>query len=138
MRNKVQVSVSPGEVVDRLTILELKKVNGGNKELEKERAQFEVGLQLCFNRNFKSDSPQHEQLTKLRHQLLCLNEKLWKIEDLIRSMLVTEGKPESYAAYLELALQVPMLNDERSSLKKQINRIFGDDGTEQKIYSRDS
>lgn len=125
---KVFVQTSVGELVDKITILELKAKNFNNREklfnVEKELAVLEKelsALKLVDSR-----------FNILRENLAKINQNLWDIEDQIR----LKEKSQSFdLEFINLARSVYKTNDQRALLKKQINELSGSDLTEEKSYS---
>lgn len=123
----VSVPVSWGELVDKITILEIKmsrihdknKRNNINKELQ--------SLHAVFNRSCSEP----EAITKLKADLRKVNEKLWEIEDDIRKC---ERDKDFGQRFIDLARAVYINNDERSALKRKINTILKSDIFEEKSY----
>ena len=108
------IPISPGEMLDKITILEIKseritdpdKLSNVNKELEM--------LVSLWNKYVQED----ETLSGLRQQLKSINEKLWDIEDDIRD---EERNKRFGERFVELARSVYVTNDERAHSKKEIN-----------------
>ena len=114
----IQIEVSPGELIDRLTILEIKldKIHDAQKRRNVEtehalvRAAYEVRV------------PPSETLGSLVDELWEVNLRLWTIEDDIRSC---ETRQEFGPAFVSLARSVYLTNDRRSELKREINALLG-------------
>lgn len=122
------VETSNGELLDKLSILELKltKLTDPNqlKNIEKER-----NLLLETAKPFwhKPD------IYDFYMQLMKVNEKLWNIEDDIRAK---ESKKEFDQEFIELARSVYFTNDERSAIKRAINNHTGSRLVEEKLYAK--
>ena len=124
----MKVEVSNGELLDKLTILELKMSNiSDDKKLINVRKEFnELNplAKLLFEK-FKD-----ELLSKYK-ELALINSQLWKIEDDIRECEKNKNFGEKF---VELARAVYFTNDKRSDVKKQINILTGSGLIEEKSY----
>ena len=123
----ISVEVGPGELIDKITILEIKlermtdaaKLQNVRRELE---ALAAVRAQALDN---------SEPLTRLTEQLKAVNGTLWEIEDAIRAC---ERNREFGPRFVELARSVYRENDRRSALKQTINRLLESRLVEEKSY----
>lgn len=122
------VPVSPGEVLDKITILEIKaerirdpvKVANVRAELEQ--------LSKCW-----ADSvTESDTVRLLRSQLKAINERLWVIEDDIRDK---ERAKEFGEQFIALARSVYATNDRRAEIKKELNLHLGARIVEEKSYT---
>ena len=124
----MKVEVSNGELLDKLTILELKMSNiSDDKKLINVRKEFnELNplAKLLFEK-FKD-----ELLIKYK-ELALINSQLWKIEDDIRECEKNKNFGEKF---VELARAVYFTNDKRSNVKKQINILTESGFIEEKSY----
>ena len=124
----MKVEVSNGELLDKLTILELKMSNiSDDKKLinvKKEFNELNPLAKLLFEK-FKD-----ELLIKYK-ELALINSKLWRIEDDIRECEKNKNFSEKF---VELARAVYFTNDKRSDVKKQINILTGSGFIEEKSY----
>tara|TARA_B100001109_G_scaffold95172_1_gene77369 strand:- start:2330 stop:2716 length:387 start_codon:yes stop_codon:yes gene_type:complete len=124
----MKVEVSNGELLDKLTILELKMSNiSDDKKLinvKKEFNELSPLAELLFEK-FKD-----ELLIKYK-ELALINSQLWKIEDDIRECEKNKNFGEKF---VELARAVYFTNDKRSDVKKQINILTGSGFIEEKSY----
>jgi hypothetical protein len=124
----MKVEVSNGELLDKLTILELKMSNiSDDKKLINVRKEFnelKPLAKLLFEK-FKD-----ELLSKYK-ELALINSQLWKIEDDIRECEKNKNFGEKF---VELARAVYFTNDKRSDVKKQINILTGSGFIEEKSY----
>lgn len=124
----MKVEVSNGELLDKLTILELKISNiSDDKKLinvKKEFNELSPLAKLLFEK-FKDGL-----LTKYK-ELALINSELWKIEDDIRECEKNKNFGEKF---VELARAVYFTNDKRSDVKKQINILTGSGFIEEKSY----
>lgn len=118
---KITIPVSVGELIDKITILEIKAFLTDNEYVHKELGELN---------KIKSSITQY--LLEYEYALKKVNEKLWKVEDKIRQK---ESKKEFDTEFIELARSVYRLNDERSEIKRKINSVTGSDYTEIKYYS---
>ena len=116
---------SIGELVDKITILEIKKNKLQNSKLEN------VLKELSFLRKLMAKH-QIEITDNLFTQLKEINLKLWNIEDQIR---IKEKNKEFDNIFVELARSVYFTNDKRSEIKKRINRLSNSEITEEKSYA---
>ena len=126
IKNKIiNAPISIGELVDKITILEIKKNKLQNSKLEN------VLKELSFLRKLMAKH-QIEITDNLFTQLKEINLKLWNIEDQIR---IKEKNKEFDNIFIELARSVYFTNDKRSEIKKRINRLSNSEITEEKSYS---
>ena len=122
----IYTPVSVGELIDKLSILQVKKTKITNEEkLEYINKEFE----LLYN--LSSVYLDNKQLETLYHILVKTNSKLWDIEDKLR---VLESEKRFDEEFVELARNVYFTNDERFSLKNQINKITDSEIREIKEY----
>ena len=119
------VEVSIGEVVDKATILEIKKEKFSDKEKLKNVIK-EYDL-LIFNLSKIGISPNDDKYKELKD----INLKLWHIEDDIR---IKEYNKEFDEEFIKLARSVYVVNDERATVKKEINIAAGSELIEEKEY----
>lgn len=118
----MKIEVSDGEIVDKLTILEIKKKKCSDSN-KLENIQKELScLEEIVN--------QLEVPEKYINDLRNINEKLWDIEDKIR---VFEFKKRFDNEFIELARSVYFTNDERFEVKNKINLITNSNFKEEKI-----
>ena len=127
MTDVIKVPVSFGEVLDKITILEIKseriqdaaKVKNVRLELEELSSVWDDAV---------SDPA---SIASLREQLKAVNEQLWVIEDDIRDQ---EAEQDFGPRFIELARAVYVTNDKRAALKKDINLALGSRFVEEKSY----
>lgn len=122
----ITIPVSVGELIDKLSILRVKQQKISNPEkLELINKEFE----LLYNVSsyFLNDS----DISKLYHELVDVNSKLWEIEDELR---VIETSRVFNSEFIELARKVYYTNDERFSLKNKINELTSSEIREVKDY----
>lgn len=122
------VHISWGELIDKLTILEIK-----SERLASEGARSNVRRELELISLLANEAGAREpRLAALRSELKRVNERLWQIEDDIRAK---EAQKTFDAEFVALARAVYHNNDERGRLKQQINALLQSDITEEKQYS---
>ena len=121
----INAPISIGELVDKITILEIKKNKLQNSKLEN------VLKELSFLRKLM-EKHQIEITDDLFTQLKEINLTLWNIEDQIR---IKEKNKEFDNIFIELARSVYFKNDKRAEIKKSINQLFNSEITEEKFYS---
>ena len=123
----IQVPVSPGEVLDKITILEIKSERMSDPEkLANVRIELEL-LQDTWGAAIKVD----EVIRNLHAELKEINEALWEIEDDIRDK---ERAKQFDEEFIELARAVYITNDQRSEVKKKLNLHLGSEIVEEKSY----
>ena len=125
--NKILAEISAGELIDKITILEIKKEKITNKdkliEIEKEL--------LSLNDTMKKFIPNNSEISKFKNSLKDINLKLWDIEDGKRS---AEKNNDFGEKFVELARKVYKFNDERAKIKLAINNSLGSNIKEVKSY----
>ena len=126
--NKILVEVSVGELLDKISILEIKKEKIKDSEkLKFINDEYNV-LKDQFNMNVKSD----EKIDKLFQSLKEINSKLWVIEDDKR---LCEKKSDFGEEFIKLSRDVHFLNDERAKIKLEMNNHTGSKIKEIKEYT---
>ena len=123
----IHVPVSPGEVLDKITILEIKSERMSDPE---KVANVRVELAL-LQETWKEFIGDDEVISDLRAQLKEINEALWEIEDDIREK---ERAGEFDKRFIELARSVYVTNDRRAMVKKELNLHLGSEIIEEKSY----
>ena len=127
--NKILVEVSVGELLDKLSILEIKKEKIKDPEkLKYINDEYEI-LKSEFDKNVKSD----DRLTKLFEVLKEINSRLWIIEDDKR---LCEKNSDFGEKFIKLSRDVHLLNDNRAKLKLEINNYTGSKIKEIKEYTK--
>jgi hypothetical protein len=122
------IPVSWGELIDKITILEIK-----SKRLRAERALANVRAELTLlNAIAARGALGRPEVAALKDRLTAVNEDLWTIEDRIREK---ESAKAFDAEFIELARSVYLRNDERSRLKREINICLSSTLVEEKSYS---
>ena len=126
--NKILVEVSVGELLDKITILEIKKEKiKDEKSLKFINDEYNI-LKLEFDKNIKFD----EKLKKLFNSLKEINSKLWLIEDEKRMF---EKNSDFSEKFIKVSRDIHFLNDERSKVKLEINSQTGSKIREIKKYA---
>tara|TARA_B100001540_G_scaffold244847_1_gene219908 strand:+ start:77 stop:466 length:390 start_codon:yes stop_codon:yes gene_type:complete len=126
--NKILVEVSVGELLDKISILEIKKekIKDDNK-LKFINDEYNV-LKSEFDQKVKND----DKLSKLHQSLKKINFKLWAIEDDKR---MCEKNSDFGEKFIKLSRDVHFLNDERAKIKLEINNHTGSKIKEIKEYT---
>lgn len=134
---RITIEVAPGELVDRIGILEIKlaRITDADK-LTKIKNELKALTNAAYRlRDLLEGNRQLEimrQLDKLTVRLKETNEHIWDIEDRIRTL---EFNQDFGQDFIETARSVYHTNDQRAELKKEINELFGSDIAEVKSYS---
>ena len=121
------IPISWGELFDKLTILQIKLENLKDTNALKNVKIEQYKLCKIYNNNFSED----ENAKRLFNDLKQINEKLWDIEDKIRDK---ERKKIFDEEFIELARNVYITNDQRSRIKRNINKTFQSYIIEEKSY----
>ena len=127
--SEILVPVSPGEVLDKITILRIKaaritdaaKLANVTRELE------------LLERTWAASPYGAKDVAKDEAALQAVNERLWDIEDRIRDK---ERASSFDAGFIELARAVYIENDERAAIKKRVNTALGSTIVEEKSYAQ--
>ncbi len=125
--NEIQIPISPGELLDKITILQIKaeriedavKVANVKTELDM--------LNKVWNETVEAD----DEISALTAELKSINEALWEIEDDIRD---EERNKRFGERFIELARAVYVTNDERANAKKKVNLHLNSTIVEEKSY----
>ena len=125
--NKIYAEISAGELVDKITILKIKKEKITNKEKLIEIKKELDSLTNTFDKSIKKNI----NLETLTKELKNINLKLWDIENKKREL---EKKQEFGKEFIELARNVYKFNDERAKIKLKINEALGSNIKEVKSY----
>ena len=126
---KISVPISVGELFDKISILEIKKIKIKDKTKLKD-INFELNaLKKILTKKRLNKKNNKEQYTKLFN----INKRLWNIEDKKRSY---EKSKKFDKAFIELARKVYLLNDRRAKIKNKINHISGSMIREVKSYEK--
>ena len=121
----INAPISIGELVDKITILEIKKNKLQNSKLKN------VLKELSYLREL-IEKHKIDITDDLFFQLKEVNLSLWNIEDQIR---IKEKNKEFDNTFIELARSVYFKNDKRAEIKKSINQLCNSEITEEKFYS---
>jgi hypothetical protein len=122
----MEIKVSIGEIVDKLSILLIKKTNVKDKEkLKNILKEYDYLNNIVFNMLKVSEDD--------FLNLVSINEKLWDIEDKIRDK---ERNKEFDNIFIELARAVYITNDKRAEMKKNINLKYKSNFVEEKSYNK--
>jgi hypothetical protein len=122
----VEIEVSIGEIVDKLSILRIKKNNITDEN-------------KLVNINKEYDYLYHKVFQELKietsdfYEMVMVNEILWGVEDSIRNK---EKNKEFDQDFIEMARSVYITNDRRSEIKKGINEKYNSDFVEEKSYEK--
>lgn len=127
--NKIYAEISVGELLDKISILEIKqknlkdneKIKIVNKELE------------SLSMTLKKDVTMTEEIQSLYQDLKKINSMLWDIEDGKRDC---ERNKDFGDKFIELARSVYIENDNRSKIKNKINQLSGSNISEVKSYDK--
>ena len=123
----IRVPVSPGEVLDKITILEIK-----SERMEDPGKVANVRIELkLLQDTWAANITDDDTIRDLHAQLKEINEALWEIEDDIRDK---ERVREFDERFIELARAVYFTNDRRSKVKKDLNLHLGSEIIEEKSY----
>ena len=127
MSDQINIPISPGELVDKITILEIKKefIDDVNK-LKNINHEYDLLMQI-YNNDVSITDGVDELKTKLKN----INLSLWKIEDDIRDC---ERDKIFDNTFIELARSVYFTNDKRSKVKLEINLLLNSSLVEEKSY----
>jgi hypothetical protein len=123
----VKINISPGELVDKITILQIKS----ERIIDSSKLK-NINYELAdLSKTFKDSVPQSAELDNLSAELKKVNEKLWGIEDDIRDC---EREKDFGPKFVKLAQSVYMTNDRRFALKSAINKLLNAAIQEEKSY----
>ena len=125
--DKILAEISAGELIDKITILEIKKEKISNKE-----KLVEVNKELIsLNETLKKSINDVNKILSFKNDLKNINLKLWDIEDGKRS---AEKNNKFDEKFIQLARNVYKFNDERAKIKLAINNALGSNIKEVKSY----
>ena len=125
--DKILAEISAGELIDKITILEIKKEKITNKD-KIENVSREL---ISLNESLKKYIPDNNKILTLKNELKKINLKLWEIEDGKRA---AEKNKKFDEKFIELARNVYKFNDERAKIKLAINNALGSNIKEVKSY----
>jgi hypothetical protein len=127
MNNEIKVPVSPGELLDKITILRIK-----SQRMSDQQKLHNVRLELeALQGTWSSSAFAGFDIEADVHALMTVNERLWVIEDDIRDK---ERAQTFDAEFIRLARAVYVENDERAAIKRRINAKLGSTIVEEKSY----
>ena len=122
--SSIYAPVSLGELIDKITILEIKQIHMTGIKLQNVDKELKMLKNIIQVKNIEID-------IDLINDLKEVNSNLWKIEDNIR---IKESNQEFDKEFIELARSVYKENDKRAIIKKEINQKFHSDLIEEKSY----
>jgi hypothetical protein len=125
--NKITIEISPGELVDRMTILRLKSAH-----ITDPQKLVVVRAELVRHEGLVEALPPDMALGPLVDRLFAINARLWEIEDDLRGC---ERVQNFGARFIDLARAVYRTNDERFVTKREIDQLLGSGILEVKSYS---
>jgi hypothetical protein len=127
MTNEIRVPISPGELLDKITILRIKSQRMSDpQKLHNVRLELDALQGTWSNSAFAGIDIEADT-----HALMAVNERLWVIEDDIRDK---ERAQAFDAEFIRLARAVYVENDERAAIKRRINLKLGSTIVEEKSY----
>ena len=127
------IPVSTGELVDKITILEIKKRKINQPEaLKNVLTELELLQDVlnCLAKNFSKE--ENDKNNEIKRDLKKINSKLWDVEDALRSY---EARQYFGPEFIKLARSVYILNDQRAQLKRSINILCNSSLIEEKSYT---
>jgi hypothetical protein len=125
--NTILVPISPGELLDKITILRIKAQRIGDAQ-KLANVRYELGL---LEKTWGEANPDGVDLSREERDLTAVNERLWVIEDDIRE----EERAQRFGEkFIKLARAVYFENDERAAIKKRVNARLGSKIVEEKSY----
>ena len=125
--DRILAEISAGELIDKITILEIKKEKINNKE---KLAEIDKEL-ISLNETLKKSITDESKIISFRNDLKNINLKLWDIEDGKRS---AEKNNKFDEKFIKLARNVYKFNDERAKIKLAINNALESNIKEVKSY----
>ena len=124
----INTPISLGELMDKISILKIKKKNIHNKE-----KLININDELLLLEETLLKSVNDKKADKYMNELIKINLELWKIEDNIRDC---ERNKQFDQKFIDLARAVYFTNDQRSQIKLDINNYFGSKIVEVKSYEK--
>ena len=125
--NEILIPISPGELLDKITILQIK-----SERIEDPAKVANVRTELNMLQKVWTESvDDNSELRELSAELKSINERLWVIEDDIRD---EERNKRFGERFIELARAVYVVNDERANAKKKVNLLLNSSIVEEKSY----
>ena len=124
----IEIPISTGELLDKLSILEIKK-DKVKDSTKLKNINHEYDLLSNLSKNLKEKD--EKSFNSLYEEILKVNKKLWDIEDKIR---ILESEKRFDEEFISIARSVYFINDDRFDIKKKINETFGSEVAEEKEY----
>lgn len=125
--NQLLIPISPGELLDKITILEIK-----SERIESAEKKANVNKELTMlNTVWANAVTDDNEIKAMRSEMKSINETLWEIEDDVRD---EERDKRFETRFIELARSVYVTNDQRADVKKRINLYLKSDIVEEKSY----
>ena len=123
--SEILAPISIGELIDKITILEIKQINMTGIKLKNVDKELKLLRKILQDKNLEID-------INLINNLKEVNNKLWEIEDNIR---MKESNQNFDKEFIQLARSVYKENDKRASIKKEINQKYNSELVEEKSYN---
>ena len=128
---KILIPVSAGELLDKISILEIKK-----EKIQESNKKKNVSTELNLLRKVQIESELVETICPKIREHLCkqlrkVNEELWAVEDKLRLL---EAESNFSLTFVNFARSVYRLNDDRAQIKRKINELSGSELVEEKSY----
>ena len=123
--SEILAPISIGELIDKITILEIKQINMTGIKLKNVDKELKLLRKILQDKNLEID-------INLINNLKEVNNKLWEIEDNIR---IKESNQNFDKEFIQLARSVYKENDKRASIKKEINQKYNSELVEEKSYN---
>lgn len=124
---QILIPISPGELLDKITILEIK-----SERIESAEKKANVNNELAMlNKVWDEAVNADDEIRAMRVEMKSINETLWVIEDDVRD---EERAKRFESRFIELARSVYVVNDQRADVKKRINLYLKSDIVEEKSY----
>ena len=127
MIQSVEVPIAVGELIDKITILEIKVARFRDAA---KLANAHAELNLLYQR--RAAALADSALTDIERRLKAVNERIWDLEDAIRAC---EHRQDFGSAFVSAARSIYRANDERAALKREINLATGSQLIEEKSYT---
>ncbi len=124
----IEVPLAPGELVDKITILEIKSERIDNPD-KLENVRRELDFLRSVHERHEVGTPETVRLGK---SLKSVNEAIWELEDQIRDY---ERSNDFGEGFVEVARKIYRTNDQRAALKRDINIHLGSEIVEEKSYA---
>lgn len=125
----INIQIGVGELVDKLTILELKEVN-----IKDEAKLKNIKKELAYLREiYEKLDVKGGKLLVIKTDLYLINMDLWNVENALREH---ERKKLFDQKFIEYARQVYFLNDDRAKAKKELNILYNSEYVEEKSYEK--